>query len=323
MSLSWPWTGLLRDLVLTRDSEQQLCGYVAVLSGARRALDDWIPPDRFDAYRRLARRLGLVVEVDCVFEPFEDNTAVLGSRFMPTTQARAVRFDQAGTTKPGSGVHVVAATSPDRAQEAQASSWYSVAVGQRIIRKPLVDHLRFGRALGYPECCIQFFTVNSNFATLNTPAEIARASTRLHWEANCLTKHTPWMTSFHMPCSFDCRETRETTTAVVTDLRRLDAVYAKRIEQFARQRFLLVNEVVCYALVGAHQHADGRVSYGSAVYVGYGRGNDRYCRQLAEGDQLSIDEGTIRIWQGGRLRHSLETCCSEGIMDVPMVLAFE
>lgn len=323
MSLCWPWTGLLRDLVLARGSEQQLCGYVAVLSGVRRALDDWIPPDRFDAYRGLARRLGLIVEIDCMFQFFKDSDGPLGSNFMPTTQARAIRYDGTIETLPGSSIHVVAATSADRAQEALASCWYSVAVGERIVRKPLVDHLRFGRALGYPECCIQFFTVNSNFARLNTPAEIARASKELHWEANCLTKHTPWMTSFHMPCSFDCRETRETTTAVVTEVRHLDPQYANQIEKFAKQRFLLVNEVVCYALVQSKEEPDGRVTYTDAVDVGYGQRNDRYGRELAQGDELSIDHGTIRIWRRGRLLHSLETCCSEGIMDVPAVLAFE
>jgi hypothetical protein len=323
MSWSWPWTGLLHDLVDVRGSEQQLCQYVAVLSGIRRSLDDWIPISRFDAYKRFAARLDLFIEVDCLFKSIGHDAPVFGSNYMPTTRAIGACYPQGADSNPATSVHVVVSSRSDWAAEALASSWYSVAVDGRIVRKPLVDHVRFARALGYPECCIQFFVRNSNFATLNTPAQVAQASTNIHWEANCLAKHTPWMTIFHMPCSFDCRATRDYTTAVLSEVRHLDLGYAQKIETFLRQRFLLINEILCYALVDAHTSAGGRIAYDGAVYVGYGEGNDRYGPILAMGNELEIADGILFVWNGGQLIEGLETSCARGIMDVPIVLEFE
>jgi hypothetical protein len=293
MSWSWPWTGLLRDLVEVRGSEQQLCQYVAVLSGIRRSLDDWIPINRFDAYKLFAARLGLVVEVDCLFKPITDDAPVFGTNYMPTTRAAGACYHHGVDDNPATSVHVVVSSRSDWAAEALGSSWYSVAVDGRIVRKPLVDHVRFGRALGYPECCIQFFIRNNDFPRLNTIAQAAHASTTIHWEANCLAKHTPWMTIFHMPCSFDCGATRTYTAAVLSEVKRLDSDYTLKVESFLRQRFLLINEILCYALVNTRASADGRLAYDHALYVGYGDNNDRYGRILAKGNELEIADGIL------------------------------
>ena len=95
------------------------------------------------------------------------------------------------------------------------------------------------------------------------------------------------------------------------------------VEQFARQHFLMVNEVVCYALAGSAPEADGRFRYDAARFVGYGLAQDRYADQLAAGDRLRVEDGTIHVWRGDELIHSLETSCADGIMDVPAVLSFD
>jgi hypothetical protein len=323
MKRSWPWKGLLHDIVEARGSELQLYSYIAVLAGLRHSLDDWVPASRLERFRHLTSRLGLFVEIDCVFRFMEGETPVLGSNFMPTTRAFGVQYPQGLDDNPSTSIHVIVSSRRDWAAEALASSWYSVAVDGRIVRKPLVDHVRFGEALGYPECCIKFFSENSNFSSLNTPAESAVNSTRFRWQANCLAKHTPWMTIFHMPCSFDCQATCEHVDAVSAAVKEIDPSYLDAVASFARRKFLLINEIVSYALVDATRRESGRISYKRAIHTGYGDLNDRYGNILARGDELEILDGSVFVWKEGRLIESLETHCSRGIMDVPQILSFE
>src|SRR5215217_5466087 len=322
MSWSWPWTGIFRDLVESRQSELQLAQYVAVLAGVRKALDDWVPASRLDAYRQVLKKLGLHMEIDCLFRPLPQTMHIPGAEAVPTTRAFGMRYQ--GTSADGATTaHVIVASRSDWAIEALAAAWHSVAVEDRIIRKPLIDHYRFGHALGYPGCCVQFFLNHNDWPRMNTLADAATNSTGICWETNSFPKHTIWMSVFHMPCAFDCAPTRSQTNAVLEAIRDLDRRYAEHIERFMRQPILAASEVLCYALVGGRLTTRGRVAYERPIYLGGDRRHDDYARSLASGDEVAVSDGTIFVWRSGSLIEVLETHCDRGVVEVPLLLIFQ
>jgi hypothetical protein len=101
--------------------------------------------------------LGLVVECDCVFKEL-DNGDIAGLEQTPTTKAAGERWQPRGSSNTGGLVHVFVSMKREWLDEALGAGWYPVAVNRRVVAKPVVDHLRFGLALGYPECCARPIT---------------------------------------------------------------------------------------------------------------------------------------------------------------------
>ncbi|HKE18336.1 MAG TPA: hypothetical protein VKB80_25835, partial [Kofleriaceae bacterium] len=260
---SHPFRGVLRRIVDLRRNERQLSQYVAVMAGVRRSLDDWIDIEAFAAYDALMRQLGLVALPDCLFQVLPGHD-IAGIECAPTTRAAGARF-RPGHAPPGSRVHVILSSRADWAQETLAAGWYPLAIGDRLVLKPLIDHDRFGRAFGYPSCCVSFFLQHNDWPRQNTLAEALRSSRQVRWQANCLAKSSPWMLIFHMPCAFDCPGTHDYATGTLDAIRDLDADYARRIEEYLRQMVLSINERTAFALRGAELRGPDRVRYDEVV----------------------------------------------------------
>jgi hypothetical protein len=61
--------------------------YAAVIAEARKSMDDWIPVTAMDEFRELARRYGLTVAEDCIFEPLPAGRRMDALDRSPTTYA--------------------------------------------------------------------------------------------------------------------------------------------------------------------------------------------------------------------------------------------
>jgi hypothetical protein len=320
---SWAWTGFLRELVEVRGSEQQLAQYVAVKAQIRKSLDDWIPARRLASFLRFAQRVGLAVEIDCTFRSFDETTKIPGSSLVPTTQAYGAAFDHQNLDEPDASIHVFVSSRPDWAANAVAAGWYSVAIGDRLVRKPQIDHQRLGTAFGYPPCCIDFFLKHNDWPRTNTLAEAYAQTQVTRWQTNCLAKHSPFMAVFHLPCSFQCAATCEYTEGVLDEVKKLDSAYAEQTKLFMRQSYLAISEVLCYALVGARGTASGRTAYRNAIYTGGKRHMDRLSESLAEGDEIAVAHGTVLIWREGQIVRAFDARCDGGQVEVPVLLHFE
>jgi hypothetical protein len=323
MNVSWQWTGILRSLVEIRSSEALLTQYVAIVAGLRHALDDWIPASHFQVFCELMAQQGLSVQADCVFRPLVNHSMLEGRSLAPTTQATGLPFPQGMDDSPQTRVHVIVSSRSDWAAETLAAGWYPVFVDRRMVRKPLVDHRRLGIAFGYPECCVDFFINHNDWPRFNTLADAARASTRFRWETNCLLKHSPWSTLFHMPCSFNCQLTVDYSKKLLDALSQYDAGYARRIQASLRQCFLVISERLAYVLVDASVRDKARAIYHKAIFVGAAAEHDRYGELLARGNELEISDGVVFIYNDGKLIHTFETRCDQGIAEVPLLLGFE
>ena len=327
MRSSWDWKGLFRDLVEVRGSELQLPQYAAVVAGVRKSIDDWVPIDRFNAYKRFAASAGLVVLVDCIFSPITNSDSVLGINYAPTTRARGGVFDSS-VKDPHASVHVVVSTRADWADDTLAAAWYSVAVENRVLTKPKIDHARLGLAFGYPECCVRSFISHNNWGRECTLTEAARMSREIYWETNCLPKNTPWMTIFHLPCAFDCPGTRTYSRDVIHAVSDIDPAYASHIRSFMKQIYLVINEKLAYALVGGVMIGTNRVIFKRAVDV-YANTvfrephYDHWSRALETGNQVLVTGDSVVVSNEDAIVEVLELRCDRGIVEIPLLLNFE
>lgn len=322
-----PWREGLYDLLRLRKEALQLAQYVAVLSGLKRSMDDWIPGPLFEPYRSVIERMGLAMAIDCVFAPLPDTQRTFGLDWAPTTRSAGRPYDPREPLDRRSQVHVVVSSRPEWAAETLALAWYSLVVEGRVIYRPHKDFFRFGLALGYPECCVRFFMEHNDWPRQNTMAEAARVSRSLSWKANCLAKNSPWMLIFHMPCAFDCARTLEYSTSLIEEIRDFDRTYADTIEGFLKRTFLVVNERLVFALLGAGRGAQGRVRYEGADdlhknMVLKDPRHEEYESLLAGGNELSVRDGAVLAWQDGTLTGSVETRCDQGVAEVPLILRF-
>jgi hypothetical protein len=319
--------GIFAELVDALAYDRQLPQYAAVAAGIRRAVDDWVPTDRFVRFRALMMRLGIVVEVDCLFEPSAADAPVIGSEFAPTTWAAARPFCENDRLTPGSRVHVVVSSRAEWAADALAAAWYPVSINGRVLRKPLIDHVRLGKAFGYPDCCVDFFLRHNDWARQNTIAEAVRRSGSFRWETNCLTKHTPWMLSYHMPCSFDCAESIRYGRGVMEAVRAWDAEYADAIAAFMRRPCLMLSERFACALdggraIGDHRYAYDRIDDLNAEVAKRGPDHRRREVLLAAGDNVEIADATLLVRRGDEVVGVIETRADRDVVEVPLFLPF-
>jgi hypothetical protein len=321
------WRTTLRDLLGLRDGTMHPAQYVAVLTGVRRSIDDWIPAAQFESFRQLASALGLAIEVDCVFSPAPQLHQPYGAQFAPTTQALGKIFSKPSAFAAEDEVHVVVAKRPECAAETLGAAWYPVVTQDRVLYKPRIDVRRLGLAFGYPECCVNFFMEHNDWPRQNTIAEAAKASRSFSWKANCLPKNTPYMLIFHMPCSFDCRATLEYSASLLRELHSFDQDCARRIERFLKQVFLSVSERLAFVLVDGVHDERGRTCYTGVEslqkFVGLRDPlHDTLGQALESGREINIIDGAIFVWSRGDLKAVIETSCDMQVAEVPLVLDF-
>jgi hypothetical protein len=329
MTYAPQWRTALNELASLREGAMQVAQYLAVMSQIRRSMDDWIPAPRFEAFRQIARQLGVMVEVDCVFSPITASEQAFGAQYAPTTSARgrAFSFLETDQFQLHDEVHVVLSTRADWAAETLAAVWYPIVIDNRVVNKPSVDVWRLGRAFGYPACCVRSFMAHNDWPRQNTIAETAKASAHLSWKANCLAKNSPWMLIFHMPCAFDCAGTLAYSSALIEEIRRYDPGVMARIEAYLRQVVLVINERVSFVLGDAIDAGCGRTRYRGVESLRWFFGiedplHEPCLAALRRGNEVSIADGIVFVWNDGVLRDAIETGCDRGIAEVPMILDF-
>jgi hypothetical protein len=237
--------------------------FAAVAARLRPGMDCWIPVEKLDAFRRFVGSQGLAMTVDCAFRalPEAARDAVVGIETLCTTHALGIRIEDASK---GDSAHVFVAHSAEAAEELRRCGWYPVVVGGRLFHKPFVDHLAFGRRLGYPPCCIDFFAASNNWNRTNSYAEAFLASARFDRRANCFGKNRGYSLNFHIPCRFDCAATIGFSAALLSFLEGSEPDYAAACRALLGMPVLSLNEREIVALDGA-AIGEGRLRYRAAA----------------------------------------------------------
>jgi len=220
--------------------------FLAVALGVKPSFDDWIDSKRYDEYVEACSKYGMVVEPDVIFTtPDEDRKKVIGGENITTTYQKGEVFDKKGAE---GNVHVFVSKTREKALEAKKFGWYSVVTDNRSINKPFVDHLRFGKSLGFPGCCIDFFKLYNNWHLYSNPFEIFKNTPIIKDKArgsyycnNLLMDHT-YFFIHHLPCSYRCNNTIELAKKVEEKIREVEPGYVKETVELLKKPLLVFGE---------------------------------------------------------------------------------
>ncbi len=147
-----------------------------------------------------------------------------------------------------------------------------------------------GRALGYPECCIEAFVSAGPRATTHDLLRRAHARSRaFSWLLNCLNPASPFPLIPHLPCRFDCEASIVLARAVHGLLDRLFPGLAGTARALLRRPCLLLGPDRAVALSGGMGATVSRAEYRLADPVGRAWGGQRAAlRTLVLGQAVEV-----------------------------------
>ena len=317
-----PIRGRFEAYVEAKGNAIQLPNFMAVVAGIKPGMDDWVRHDRVEQYFALAQEFGLQIWEDVYFVPVERDEelrGVIGRHLLNTTKARGFKRPPLGST---SQLHVFMSNEVKYVKEAYESGWYPLVIDDRVMNLPVSDHRAFGRAMGYPDCCIEFFRKHNDWETQNTYyATYTNSAKGLLSICNCLPKHTPFFYTYHMPCSFSCESTARYATKLRSFIASEEADYARLIDKVVDLPVLIFTEDCAYLIFG-EMLSQNECKYSGVFFLG-NPGKDRYSKHLGRGSHLRIDENAVLVYSGARCVDVIETRADKSAPEIPFLLSWD
>lgn len=312
--------GHLREYVELREGTGQLVAFAGLLAGAKPVMDDWIDARVLRRFMAFAQSLGLHAAVVAYLEFVEDDEDlghIVGGSDLNTTRARG----RPAWGTPVGVAHVVLSRESDLVDEAVASGWYPLIAGDRACQKPWIDHYEFGRLLGYPECCRNFFARHNDWNRDNTLYQSYRRTRSPSYLCNSLLKHGGLSYTVHMPCSFDCAASMSAAQALRAAVFDTCPDLGRLADRQLRRPYLVLSEWDAFLTEGSVEPG-GAVSYTALRAVPSNRPNRKLERALRDGDRFEIARGIVRIYKDGTARAAYQSVSDRFGPEVPFVVDF-
>lgn len=236
--------------------------FVAVALGIKPCMDEWIDIKDYDEFRSMCESYGLHVEPDVVFARPPKKDKVVGGRNITTTFVSGKRISECDE----GDVHVMVAKSQEVALDAKRYGWYSVVIGNRSINKPFVDHLRFGKLLGFPGCCVDFFRRYNDWNRFSHPYETYKNTKRKpSYYCNNFLMDNSFFYIHHLPCSYSCEKTISYAREVEKRIEQVEPGFVRKTKEILQKPLLVFGERH-YIIFDGDMKGD-TISYDDAHYV--------------------------------------------------------
>lgn len=270
--------------------------FVATALGIKRSYDDWISVGRYDEFAKICKEYGMYVEPDVVFvNPNLSKKDIVGGENINTTFSQGVRFT--GNEKKGE-VHVFVSKSKKEVLEAKKCGWYSVVVNGRSVNKPFVDHLRFGRSLGFPSCCVNFFMKYNNWKFYSHPFETFKNTKfvdgKASYHCNNFLMDNSLFYIHHIPCSYKCENTIKYAKKVEQGILDVEPDFVKKTNEILKMPLLVFGERNYVLFDGKMK--DGAIDYTNSNYI-----SNPASPEDSFDDYLMIQQGDKLMMNGERL----------------------
>lgn len=270
----------------------QLPSFIATVKGLKSGTDLWVENRKWSLFCELANYFGLFYYVDSYFSQDIKTINKLPKTLFTTTKAvfqkDFVEQDFA---------HVFIAKSQDNLTNLISSGWYPLVVGKRVIEKHLADHYTFGKALGYPRCCRDFFQKRNHWYFYNNYYESYRNTIdKPNYLSNGLLRNTSFSLIPHIPCSFNCKASVEYATKNSLLISEESQEYVREIERHLQTPILCLSELKIYRFDG-YFISENVVKYQSLSAIYPTPENDLLYRILSQGDTCILDGNVIRVYQ--------------------------
>ena len=294
-------SGQFVDYCKAKGHPALLVPFMATVAGIKPAMDDWVDVKRLENYLQVCKNFGLYTQVSCYFQRLNDLdvSQIKGGHQLTTTRARAIEKH----SKPQNGeAHVFLSRDKSNLEQAFVNGWYTVAIENEVIDKPFVDHPDFGKSLGYPDCCIQYFIQNNDWENKNFYYSIFRRSSILNPLCNSFTRHTLFSYLSHMPCQFNCKNSIAYASKVRDMLLQEEPKLMGVIDEFIHRPILCLSERHLYISDGFVSQNRNKLCYDEIALLPPTSLNESLLRLLAVGNSLSILGNVIRVFRDDKLQ---------------------
>lgn len=280
--------------------------FLAVVLGVKDSFDEWIPTDKYDEFVNMCNKYGLHVEPDVIFTTPPDSSdkeGVIGGQNITTTYKVAEPFDK----KKEGDVHVLVARTKEKALEAKKAGWYPVVINGRLINKPFVDHLRFGRALGFPDCCVKFFGKYNNWKFYSHPYESFKNTTSPSYYCNNFLMDHSYSFIHHIPCSYDCKKTIEVARETEKKIAEVDPDFVEEAKRLLKKPLLVFDERNFVIFDGKLEN--NVLTYSQCQYFeNLAKPEDRidFLDDIKRANKIKIGENKLTIMSNGSVVREVE-----------------
>jgi len=310
-----------REFVEARGHSCNVTALMAVVSGYKPCTDVWVRPSDLKSFLKAVRAYGLVVKQNIVFKMSSRHDLaddIVGKNRLTTTIAYGSR---PGPQALGNH-HLFVARSPEALNRAFALGWYPVIIGKRVIHSPLADAFRFGEALGYPDCCCEFFRSKNNWNRYNFLYEIFKNTPQgsAHYLCNPLGRNETFTYISHMPCAFNCQATVKQAVSFRRFLMKEEPAFIEKIDWHLRLPYLVFYERKIYAFDG--KVIPGGIAYKAVYFVGLNNDFNPYLKRLSKANELRIEGKNVILLKDGRKTDCIEYDPLKAALEIPFTVQF-
>jgi hypothetical protein len=220
--------------------------FISVALGIKPCYDDWIPVNKYRNFLNVCKKYGLFVESDVINSMSKkEKINIIGGENITTTYAEGHKFNKDSIE---GSVHVYVSKSKELLKKAKKFGWYPVVIDGRSINKPFVDHLRFGKILGFPNCCINFFKDYNNWKFYSHPFETLRNTPKNNFEkigsyyCNNILMDNTYFYIHHLPCSYKCEKTIEYAKRVEKKINEVEPEFVEITNNLLKKPVLIFSE---------------------------------------------------------------------------------
>jgi len=306
-----------REFVEIKGNSLQLGMYMALVLGIKPLMDDWVPVGKLRQFKKICKEYGLKCREDIIFDNIAKDKLpanVLAAEYLTTTSAYGFPL---GSRKSGD-VHLF--ISKDEAI-LRKGMWYPVVIKDRVMFQPRIDTLKYGYALGYPECCIKFFRKYNNWlkysylyqAYLNTKGPPS-------FFCNPFLKDTSFSYIYHMPCSYSCRQTIKLASRLRRGINKMESGYVKIIDKLLKMPFLVFYEKKFYCFKGKLE--GNLLKYDKACFLFSRASENLFAADFDMADALELKGRRITLFRKNHILNIVDVFLNEFAPEYPFLIKF-
>jgi hypothetical protein len=273
----------------------QIGMFMACVLGLKPLMDDWVPVNRLNEFKQMCKAYGLKTREDAIFVNVPKSQlpgSIIGRKYITTTSAFAFPVE----TKRDGQVHLF--ISKDEKMFTRIM-WYPVIIKNRVIFQPRIDSLRFGYALGYPDCCIRFFRRYNLWDRYSYLYEAFKRTTQpASFLCNPFLKDSGFSYIYHMPCDFHCEDTLALSGAIRKAINAHEPEYVRLTDRYLKMHFLVLYEQKCYAFEGKVE--DNVLRYQKVYSLFPRREQDKNIDDLTQADGLKLAGRKMSLFKNKR-----------------------
>ena len=305
-----------REFVEIKGNSIQVAGYMALVLGLKPFLDDLIPTDKILELKKACRKYGLFMREDVVFSPakIENLGNVIDAQYVTSTIAYGLPLG----VNVNAYVHVF--ITKDKRNLSQGM-WYPLVIKNRRILQPRIDSLKYGKTLGYPACCVNFFRKFNNWSLYSYLYEVfCNTAKKPHYFCNPFTKDNTYSYIYHMPCAYNCQETIKWVGRLRREINRKEPSFVSLTDKILKMPFLVFYERKFYIFQGRREK--NRIFYKNAYFCDADKRKDIYSDLFSRGNNLILKTRTLEIYRNSELIQKIEIPFTTYAPETPFIMQF-